>query len=97
VSRLSPRAILRASAVPSSAASRIVYSPPSMSGASTKSFCATPPAVWIRFCIAIAPRGDTSWIVRPVGGAPISVPVARRSARNQIVSPGWYSGLSVIT
>ncbi len=88
--------IFFSSAVPSSAASRIVYSPPSSSGSSAKSFCATPATAWIRFWAAIAPRGDTSCRVRPVGGAPISVPVARRSTRNQIVSPGWYSGLSVM-
>ena len=86
-----------ASRVPSSAASWIVYSPPSISGGSAKSLRATPSCTSTRFCATIAPRGDRSCIVSPAGGPPISVRVARRSARNQIVSPGWYSGLSVIT
>ena len=74
-----------------------MYSPPSRSGARTKSFCATPLVAWIRFWSATAPRGEISYIMSPIGAAPTSEPVARRSARNQIVSPGWYSGLSVIT
>jgi hypothetical protein len=89
--------IFLVSLVPSSATSWIVYSPPSISGASAKSLRATPFCTSTRFCATTAPRGDSSIIVSPVGGPPTSVRVARRSARNQIVSPGWYSGLSVIT
>ncbi len=86
--------ILRASRVPSSAASWIAYSPPSIPAGSSKSHCPTPPAK-TRFVATIAPRGDTSWSVTPDWLA-ASVPVARRSARTQIVSPGWYRGLSVM-
>jgi hypothetical protein len=68
-----------------------------MSSGSAKSLRAIPLCASTRFCATIEPRGETSDIVIPSGGPPSKVPVARRSARNQIVSPGWYSGLSVIT
>ena len=74
--------------VPSSAVSWIVYSPPSMSGDSSKSLCATPCFASTRFCATIEPRGDISMRLTPMSVLPTSVRVARRSARNQIVSPG---------
>jgi hypothetical protein len=74
--------------VPSSAVSWIVYSPPSISGDSAKSFCATPFFASTRFCDTTAPRGDINIILMPMSVLPTSEPVARRSARNQIVSPG---------
>jgi hypothetical protein len=88
--------IFFASVSPSSETSWIVYSPPSISGGSSKSLRAMPLCASTRLVIATAPRGDTSCIVSPTGGPPSMVRVARRSARNQIVSPGWYSGLSVM-
>ena len=78
------------STAPVSAWSSSVYSPPSMSAASAKSLRATPPWTRTRLVATIAPRGDRSCTIAPVGGpVAVNVLVARRSARNQIVSPGW--------